>query len=356
MEQVERLALMGLIHDLKELANVASAPLPHRIVDLARLDYQPSLHAILGQAEAYATPGAPRQPLSQAALRSIFSFVSFQDDIAPPVVLRALAPLPATAQAQDALFPVPSVDTTRRGGYVRAMLDALAQLAADVDLDRFDHAYPHLLAWLQRFGWCLPAHRDDVSLYDHARLTCAIAACLARYHTDDQTVEAVVQAADMERFCLIAGDLSGIQRYIFDIASIGPGGVARRLRARSFYLGALADPLEHLTAARFDVPLGNVIMASGGKFYVLVPNLGAMEEQVAALRREVHAWLHLEFNGEIAINLAHVCFAGALPDRLRRGGQSAEPGAGAGEAPVRLRGVGRHGWLEHGGVCDRAEL
>ena len=39
---------------------------------------------------------------------------------------------------------------------------------------------------------------------------------------------------------LIAGDISGVQEYLFNVASEG-GGQARRLRARSFSIQAVAE-------------------------------------------------------------------------------------------------------------------
>lgn len=46
-----------------------------------------------------------------------------------------------------------------------------------------------MLALLQRYGWCMPSAyyraRPDVSLYDHSRMTAALAACLADFPEED---------------------------------------------------------------------------------------------------------------------------------------------------------------------------
>lgn len=53
-------------------------------------------------------------------------------------------------------------------------------------------------------------------------------------------------------------------------------------------------------------------MSSGGKFYVLLPNMPDAASRLSELRREVDVWLRETFNGEIAVNLAHVSFASEL--------------------------------------------
>ena len=64
MQHDERLAIAALVHDLPALAHQAgmtpSAELQH-LLDLAQLD-DPSLSAILRQAEAYAAPVGVARP------------------------------------------------------------------------------------------------------------------------------------------------------------------------------------------------------------------------------------------------------------------------------------------------------
>jgi len=323
MDNLEQLALAALAHDLPALMAESKTPLPP-VLDLVRLD-DPALVTILEQAEVYATPqGVNHKRLTDGPLLSIFSLLQIKQTELPQPHYHRFAPLISTDKEQEGLFPTPEMDSSGRASHLQKLAAELKWLGAQVDLARFDRAYPHLLALLQRYGWCLPSHSADVALFDHAKLTSAIAVCLYRYHQETLTVEAIRGGAPAERFCLLVGDLSGIQAYIFGITTIGAGGVARRLRARSFYLSALSEVLSHLIADRFGVPLGNVIMASGGKFYVLVPNSGDVASRLQTLRREVDGWFRKHFNGEVALNLAHVSFAG---DMFQAGSQ-AQPGFG----------------------------
>ena len=308
MKDVGRLALAGLVHDLPALFSkfgVTLSERPQQILALAQLS-DPSLSAILSQAESVLTGTDQTQPLALGRpLISIFSRVSLHSPDALPPTYYTLAPLPPTdgkSEAFDPLFPVSSEPQLSYPSYLRAFVKELDRISFDVDKDSFACLYQHLLALLQQYAWCIPSHSNDVSLFDHLRLSSAIAVCLYIWGEDP---------GGSEEFSLVVGDLSGIQKYIFDIAAVGAGGVARRLRARSFYVSALSDVIGYQAAVLFGVPSGNVIMSSGGKFYVLVPHITGLEERLEVFRREIDSWFYTQFNGEIALNLANTCFSSA---------------------------------------------
>jgi len=316
MNDFERTVLAALLHDLDKLPQLAEAlaPLGWQVV---RRDLV--LSYILAQAEAYASPESePGAPLAEPPLISIFSRV--QLDHQPPTCYQKLAPLAETGADQSYLFPTDSETVGDLENYLQGFAAELQELVDTIGSEEFDRLYNHLLAVLRRYAWCLPAHANDVSLFDHLRMASAIAACLYRYHEANGSLkaEAIEAAKEKARFRLLVGDLSGIQPYIFGITSIGPGGVARRLRARSFFMALISDALSHLIAHRFALPLSSIIMSSGGKFYVLLPNLPDAEERLARLREDIDDWLLAEFNGEIGANLESVAFPGSHfgPSRL----------------------------------------
>jgi len=149
-----------------------------------------------------------------------------------------------------------------------------------VDTTDFECLISYMLNVLYKYAWCIPSNTQeaipDVSLYDHLKTTAAVASCLYLYHSDTQTLnEHEIGRADIHRFCLVAGDLSEIQKYIFDIATVGTGrGVARRLRSRSFFVQLYAETASHLILSRLGLPIGvHTIINSGGRFYLLLPNL-----------------------------------------------------------------------------------
>jgi len=141
-------------------------------------------------------------------------------------------------------------------------------------------------ALLQRYTWCIPAAyfnaEPDISLYDHGRMTAALAVILQS--VDDQQVEALqagwnrqgreqVTREDQELLdkplaLLVGGDISGIQDFIYTISS---KGAARALRGRSFYLQLLTEAVLRFVLHKLELPYTNVIYSGGGHFYLLAP-------------------------------------------------------------------------------------
>jgi CRISPR-associated protein Csm1 len=199
--------------------------------------------------------------------------------------------------------------------YLNAFGSEFDRIMTAISLEDFDCLYTHLLSLLQRFLWCVPSNTQeklpDISLYDHLRTTSAIAACLYRYHSGmDSLNDRDAVDSKSNKFRLVAGDLSGIQNYIFDIASIGVGGVAKRLRSRSFYLNVLVEAVSHKIIHKFNLPISNIVMSSGGKFFVLLPNLPESHDKIEEFQQELDQWSVKQHAGELMVNLAQMEFNG----------------------------------------------
>lgn len=183
-----------------------------------------------------------------------------------------------------------------------------------VNSNDFDCLITHLTNLIYTYTWCLPSNTQeavpDVSLFDHLKTTAAIAACFYQYHSETGTLdEKQVTDGNIRRFILAVGDLSGIQRYIFDIAKTGEaGGVAKRLRARSLYVQLCSEVTAHRILRRLELPLWNMVMNSGGRFYLLLPNLNKTRLALEEAQRDIDEWFLRELNGELALNLAYQDF------------------------------------------------
>jgi CRISPR-associated protein Csm1 len=127
----------------------------------------------------------------------------------------------------------------------------------------------------------------DVSLYDHLRLTAAIAHALWLYHGGQPSVEELRR--DGKKFLLVVGDLGGIQGHIYRIsgAETGVGGIAKRLRARSLEVSLAAETMALGILRSLGLTPLNRILGAGGKFYLLLPNT---EEAREALEEAREAW------------------------------------------------------------------
>ncbi|MGB9803126.1 type III-A CRISPR-associated protein Cas10/Csm1 [Desulfofundulus sp.] len=244
-------------------------------------------------------------------LASVFSRLKLTRETPEPLYYR-LHPLdPALAFPED--FDM--LDPGQTAAYLRSFGHEFDALLSRTNISDFNCVFTHLLSLFERYTWCLPSNTldefPDISLFDHLRTTAAIAACLYQYHdkTTSFTIKQITNSDEL-KFRLVVGDLSGIQNYIFEISGIGAGGVAKRLRARSFYLSALLESISHRILHEFDLPLCNIIFSSGGKFYLLLPNINGSKEKIDNLQVELDRWFLEQFHGELTINLAQLPFSG----------------------------------------------
>ncbi len=124
----------------------------------------------------------------------------------------------------------------------------------------------------------------DISLFQHCKITSAIAVCLAHnlnsgvlIERDIEKLLIVLQDTDnnnSEDYPAVAsflgGDISGIQEYLY---SIPTKGAAKQLKARSFLIQLLSDFVATYISEQLDLPPTNIIYSSGGRFYLLLPVL-----------------------------------------------------------------------------------
>ena len=138
----------------------------------------------------------------------------------------------------------------------------------------------------------------DVSLYDQLRTTAAIAACITREDLSEADIND--ENPQRELCMLLKGDISGIQNFLYQILS---DGAARQLRGRSFYLQLLTEAIAHWVLRQLKLPIANLLLASGGHFYILAPYTKA-HEKLAELQREISEKLWALHQGDLSFILA----------------------------------------------------
>ena len=139
---------------------------------------------------------------------------------------------------------------------------------------------------LEKYGSHLSFGEEDVALIDITRATAAVAAALAH-------------EPDASHLTLIAGGLSGIQKFIYTISS---DGALKSLRARSFYLELVTEEVVQQLLEVLELPRTNVIYAGGGNLYILA-EVGQTKEKVEQVRQQFNQWLFKEFQGKVFLAL-----------------------------------------------------
>lgn len=116
----------------------------------------------------------------------------------------------------------------------------------------------------------------DISLFDHSKITAALAACMVLYLEDrgrsDYHLELFQNRKDFyaeKAFCLFSCDISGVQSFIYTISS---KGALKGLRARSFYLELMLENLVDEILQDCSLYRTNLIYTGGAHAYLLLPN------------------------------------------------------------------------------------
>ncbi len=164
----------------------------------------------------------------------------------------------------------------------------------------YDDFLLSLNSLLERYWWCIPSATNsdlDISLYQHSKTTAAFAAALYEYHKEGNSKNEISLKTDGKKFIFINGDISGIQKYIFDLKTSSDN--AKLLRAKSFQLWALGEIISQYITRQFGVTYANIMTSAGGKFIVLLPNTEKIKKRLKELQFEIEEYFLKEFAGKL---------------------------------------------------------
>ena len=182
--------------------------------------------------------------------------------------------------------------------------------------DTFGAFVESLIYLLKKYTWCIPSNTMDmanVSLFEHLKTTATFADCLWLYkqeNPDDFSWDASRYRLELKLgvcpVLLIGGDISGIQKFIYNISS---QKAAVSLKGRSFYLQLLIDSIIQRIINRLEVTAGHVVYSSGGKFFMLLPNTEKVKGVLEELGKEFERSLWEQHKGSLLFNWDFVAFA-----------------------------------------------
>ena len=174
-----------------------------------------------------------------------------------------------------------------------------------------------LMAILKKYTWCVTSatwkSQPDISLFEHAKLTAAIASCIAHEMEAQQKEgygEIEIQNRDAVRYLFACGDLSGIQNFIYTIRS---KEAAKTLRGRSFFVQLLVEACARCVLREFGLYSCNLVYSSGGRFYVLLPRSIRKNGKVVDARKilstislKINSMLLSEHHGALSLSIASI--------------------------------------------------
>ncbi|MCF6357973.1 MAG: type III-A CRISPR-associated protein Cas10/Csm1, partial [Draconibacterium sp.] len=201
----------------------------------------------------------------------------------------------------------------------KKLWDNFAEEFEMLPTDSFDGFTESLLYLLKKYTWCIPSNTMDmanVSLFEHLKTTAAFADSIYTFYSDGNADKFTFNKVNnrltvndgVHPVLLVGGDISGIQKFIYNIAS---QKAAVSMKGRSFYLQLLIDSIiqKVITHADIKATIGHVVYSSGGKFYMILPNTQKVKIALNNIKTEIEKELWAEHKGKLAINLSYIGFA-----------------------------------------------
>ena len=123
----------------------------------------------------------------------------------------------------------------------------------------------------------------------------------------DRDIKSEILDREEEKYLLIGGDISGIQRFIYNITS---KRALKLLRARSFLLEMVSEDFVQELLDDLNLTRANLLYCAGGHFYILAPNTEECYKCVDRLKRALNEWLFDNFEGDLYYAIDYIPFSG----------------------------------------------
>ena len=177
----------------------------------------------------------------------------------------------------------------------------------------FEKVISQIYYLLEKFTITVPNFTETgetyIPLFHHLKITAAICSCLISI--EPERIEKIYQSLCQngqgnnisdEKVCyLVGGDISGIQDFIYSVTS---QNALRGLRGRSFYLQLLSDAVAKSMLATHDQTLVNIIFIGGGHFFLLLPYAEDLPEKIELIKKAVDLTLFKAHRGKLAFAIS----------------------------------------------------
>ncbi len=150
----------------------------------------------------------------------------------------------------------------------------------DASLSNFNGFYQALSYLLEKYCGLMPSSsspaNSDVSLFDHLKTTSSISVALYLYHKNKNDFSKI-EDREEQKYIMLQGDFSGIQKFIFDKYGESNKFSAKILRAKSFFVASFTELAASYVCEKFNSNIASIVINTGGKFNLLLPNIDQSE-------------------------------------------------------------------------------
>jgi len=222
--------------------------------------------------------------------------------------LKALSP---ESIFPGAVFDIKPKDNETASSEYKSLFDGFLH-----SLQGLMHKEENLELWFEHFDSlfmiytsAIPAARagsiiPDVSLYDHSKITAALAVALYLYHRDKNTMNIDdIRDYSARKFMIISGDFFGIQNFIFSDSGEAGKNRAKILRGRSFAVSLFSELAADMLCRKIGIPSSSLLLNAAGKFTIIAPNTEEVKQAVSNMETLFNDWLMKISFGENAIGM-----------------------------------------------------
>ncbi len=219
-------------------------------------------------------------------LRSVFDFVELEKENSVAKQAYYFPMKSLELKLETDLFP----KTDKQGIGVEALFRGFLREFKNLPETDFTAFSETLLYLMHKHFVNFPVNAEklpDVSLFDFAKNLAAFAVIVFDFKENNKKMPEQNENPAL----LIGADISGIQKFIYDIIS---KNAAKNLKGRSFYLQLMIDSILKYTLQELKLFPANVVYSSGGGFFVLAPNNEKIKEELLKIEEKVSVELFKE--------------------------------------------------------------
>lgn len=146
----------------------------------------------------------------------------------------------------------------------------------------------------------------DTPLYDHSKMTSALATALYLYHNENKSfnLESIKDYAS-PKFAIVQGNFYGIQNFIFSDSSGTFASAAKLLRGRSFLVSLLSELIAHWVCEELNLTPSSIIFNAAGQFTIIAPNIQDTINKIKLIEEKINEWLYGDYYCETSFGLIY---------------------------------------------------
>lgn len=145
---------------------------------------------------------------------------------------------------------------------------------------------------------------SDISLYEHSLCTSAVAQALYLNKKYNESITDSKLKIKENEIVLCVLDISGIQKFIFNLEKSGVTGITKIVRGRSFFIQLLLEIAANYIINELNIYPVAKILNSGGKTYLLLPSIPDVKSILNNIKTTINYMLFNEFKDELFFNIA----------------------------------------------------